>query len=105
MKSHVTNHTHQQFIVLLNENIQKMQEIPHEKNIQVSQKITELNSNKQALEETYANYQLKLKELSNLLDDYETTKQVARINLRKIQLWLKFTYSKLIKNSFNIFSY
>ncbi len=100
MKLHVTNHTHRKFIVLLDENIQKMQEIPNEKKIQVSQKITELKSNKQALEEIYANYQLKLKELSNLSDDYETTKQVARINLRKIQMWFKFTYSKLIKGFF-----
>lgn len=100
MKPHITNHQHQQFTLILEDYIKKMEEIPNEAKIQVAQKITELKNNKQALDEVYINYQLKLKELSFLLDDYETTHQIARINLRKIQLWFKFTYSKLIKGFF-----
>ncbi len=80
--------------------IQKMTEITNEEKNQVSEKITELKTNKQALEEIYANYQFKLKELCNLLDEYERVQQVSRIHLRKMQLWLKFNYSKLIKEFF-----
>lgn len=49
--------------------IQKMEEIPDEETVPVSEKITELKGNKKALKEIYTNYQLKLKELSNLLDE------------------------------------
>lgn len=97
MKPHTTNQQHQKFSSMLEDYIKKMEEIPNEAKIQVLQKITELQNNKQALDEIYANYQLKLKELGYLLDNYETTQQIARINLRKIQLWFKFTYSKVMK--------
>lgn len=100
MKPHVTNYKHQKFSLLIKETIQKMEEIRDEEKIQLSEKITDLKRNKQALDEIYANYQLKLKELSNLLEDYEKTQQISKINLRIIQRGLKFAYTKLIKGFF-----
>lgn len=100
MKPHVTNLKHQQFCSLMENAIQKMEKIPDEEKIQIEEKITALINNKNALQEIYANYQFKLKELSNLLDEYEKTQQVSRIGLRKIQLWLKFAYTRLMKPAF-----
>lgn len=100
MKPHITNLNHKMFSLLIEETIQRMEEIPADEKSQVLEKIAELKNNKQALEEIYSNYQFKLKELSHLLDEYERTKQISRINLRKLQLWLKFNYSKLVKNFF-----
>ena len=100
MKPHVTNFTHQNFILLLENNIHKMEEIPNEQKSAVLEKIAELKNNKDALEEIYTNYQLKLKELSNLLDDYEKTHRNLRTNLRKVQLWLKCSYSKILNDFF-----
>lgn len=100
MKPHITNLTHQNFCKLLEDIIQKMEDIPIEEKIQVTEKITELKSNKNALEEIYANYQFKLKELRNLLDEYERVQQTSRIHLRKMQLWMKFTYGKLVRQFF-----
>ena len=77
--------------------IQKMEEIPSDEKAQVLEKMAELKNNKQALEEIYFNYQFKIKELSHLLDEYDKAQQVSRIHLRKMQLWLKSVYGKLIK--------
>lgn len=95
MKPHITNLEHQKYCMLLKETMQKMEEITADEKNQVLDKITELKNNKQALEEIYFNYQFKIKELSQLLDEYERAKQISRINLRKMQLWHKFTYNKL----------
>ncbi len=84
--------------MLLEDTIQRMEEISIDEKDQVFQKVTELKDNKQVLEEIYFNYQIKIKELSHLLDEYERTKQISRINLRKLQLWLKFSYAKLVRN-------
>lgn len=100
MKPHITNLKHQQFSKQIEYSLQKMEEIPDEEKMQVAEKIEELKSNKHALEGIYSSYQLKLKELSNLLDDYERTQHISRIRLRKMQLWLKFTYAKLTKEFF-----
>ena len=80
--------------------IEKMEEITPDEKIDVLEKISELKSNKESLDEIYANYQCKLKELSNLLDEYDNIQQASRIRLRKMQLLLKFTYSKLLKDFF-----
>ena len=98
MKPHVTNLDHKKFSLLIGETIQRIEEVPIEEKKQVLEKIIELKNNKHLLEEIYSDYQLKLKELSHLLDEYERTKQISRINLRKLQLWLKFSYTKLVKN-------
>ncbi len=98
MKPHVTNLDHKKFSLLIEETIQRIEEVPIEEKKQVLEKITELKNNKHLIEEIYSDYQLKLKELSHLLDEYERTKQISRINLRKLQLWLKFSYTKLVKN-------
>lgn len=95
MKPPVTNHKHQQFILLLEDNIQKMEEIPKEEKIQIVEKIKELKNNKQVLQDVFVKSQFKLKELSELLDEYEKVQQISRINIRKMQLWLKSTPSKL----------
>ena len=100
MKPHITNLIHKKFSLLIEDTIQRMEQIPFDEKTQVLEKITELKNNKQALEEIYTSYQFKLKELSHLLDKYERTKQTSRINLRKLQLWLKFSYTKLVKNCF-----
>lgn len=97
MKPHITNLVHRKFSLLLEDTIQRIEQIPFDEKSQVLEKITELKNNKRALEEIYSSYQFKLKELSYLLDEYEKTKQVSRINLRKLQLWLKFSYVKLVK--------
>ena len=80
--------------------IEKMEEITGKEKIDVLEKISELKSSKESLDEIYANYQFKLKELSNLLDEYDNVQQASRIRLRKMQLLLKFTYSKLLKDFF-----
>ncbi len=98
MKPHITNLIHKKFSMLLEDTIQRMEEISIDEKDQVFQKVTELKDNKQVLEEIYFNYQIKIKELSHLLDEYERTKQISRINLRKLQLWLKFSYAKLVRN-------
>lgn len=100
MKPHITNLEHQKFSLLMEDTIKKMEEIPNEEKTEVAEKITELKSNKQTLEEIYSTYQSKLKELRGLLDEYEKVQQLSRIHLRKMQLWLKFTYTKLIKSYF-----
>lgn len=92
MKPHVTNLQHQKYCMLLEKTIQKMEEITTNEKMQVLEKITALKNNKKALEEIYCNYQFKIKELSNLLDEYERAHQISRINLRKLQMWLKHTY-------------
>lgn len=92
MKPHVTNLQHQKYCMLLEKTIQKMEEITTDEKMQVLEKITALKNNKKALEEIYCNYQFKIKELSNLLDEYERAHQISRINLRKLQMWLKHTY-------------
>lgn len=97
MKPHITNLKHQKFCMLMEDIILKMEDIPKEEKIGVTDKITELKSNKQALETIYSSYQFKLKELSNLLDEYERVQQASRIYLRKTQLWMKFTYCKMVK--------
>ena len=79
--------------MIIEQHIKKMEEVPDKGEINVLLKIAELKRNKQTLENIYLQYQLKLKELSYLLDEYETAHQISRINLRKIQLWLKLTYS------------
>lgn len=100
MKPHITNLKHQKYCMLLEETIQKMEVITIDEKIQVLEKITEIKNDKQVLEEIYFNYQFKIKELSHLLDEYEKTQQMSRINLRKLQLWLKFTYTRLVKELF-----
>ncbi len=75
--------------------IEKMEEIPDEEKADIASKISELKNNRQTLERTYREYQLKLKELSQLLDEYDKSQQISRINLRKAQLWLKFSYRKM----------
>lgn len=95
MKSHITNLKHQQFFSIMENTIVKMEEIPTNEKIHVLKEITELKNNKNELERIYADYQIKLKELSKLLDDYERVQHVSRIHLRKMQLWLKFTYTRL----------
>lgn len=97
MKPHITNLKHRQFAMLMEDAIQKMEEIPSDEKIQMVEKITELKNNKQALDEIYFNYQVKIKELSYLLDEYDRVQQVSRIHLRKMQLWLKSACAKLIK--------
>ncbi len=97
MKPHITNLKHRQFAMLMEDAIQKMEEIPSDGKIQMVEKITELKNNKQALDEIYFNYQVKIKELSYLLDEYDRVQQVSRIHLRKMQLWLKSACAKLIK--------
>lgn len=86
--------------MMMEDIIQKLKEISNEEKVDVSEKITELTKNKQLLDEIYAEYQFKLKELVNLLDDYDKSQQISRIHLRKMQLWLKLTYSKLEKEVF-----
>lgn len=103
MKPHVTNLKHQKFSLLLEETIKKMEEIPKEDKSHVSEKITELQKNKHELNEIYVAYQIKLKELSTLLDEYDRVQQTSRIHLRKMQLWLKFTYNGLVKTFFLFF--
>lgn len=98
MKPHITNLTHKKFSMLIEDTIQRLEEKSIDEKDQLSEKITELKNNKQILEEIYSSYQFKLKELSHLLDDYERTKHTSRINLRKLQLRLKFGYNKLIRN-------
>lgn len=98
MKPHITNLAHKKFSMLMEDTIRRLEEISIDEKNQLSEKITELKNNKQILEELYSSYQSKLKELSHLLDDYEKTKHTSRINLRKLQLWLKFSYTKLIRN-------
>lgn len=93
MKPHITNFEHQKYCLLLEETILKMEKITIDEKIQVLEKITELKNNKQALEEIYLNYQFKIKELGHLLDEYERAQQISRINLRKLQMWLKYTYN------------
>ncbi|WP_026260360.1 hypothetical protein [Segetibacter koreensis] len=100
MKPHITNVKHKKFSMLMEDTIQKLEDIPDLEKKQVSEKIKELKNNKNALEEIYANYQVKLKEVSNLLDNYERTQQTSRIQLRKMQLWLKYTHTKLMKYLF-----
>ena len=100
MKPHITNLKHQQFCNLIESTIQKIEKIPGDEKMQVGEKITELINNKDALEVIYADYQFKLKELSNLLDEYERIQHVSRIRLRKIQLWLKFSYTRLVRPGF-----
>lgn len=100
MKPHVTNLKHQKFCFMIENTLQKLEKIPNEEKIEVLEKITELKSNKDALDEMYKNYQFKLKELSILLDEYDRLQQMTRIHLRKMQLLLKFTYSKLVKDFF-----
>jgi len=97
MKPHITNLKHRQFAMLMEDAIQKMEEIPSDEKIQMLEKITELKNNKQALDEIYLNYQFKIKELSRLLDEYERVQQASRIHLRKMQLWLKAACAKMIK--------
>lgn len=74
MKPHITNLVHKKFSMLLEDTIQRLEEISIDEKQQLSEKITELKNNKQILEEIYSCYQFKLKELSHLLDDYEKTK-------------------------------
>lgn len=100
MKPHITNLNHKKFSLLVKDAIERMEEISVDEKRQVGEKITELENNKQVLEEIYSAYQSKIKELSDLLDDYERTRQMSRINLRKVQLWLKFSYTKLGRNCF-----
>lgn len=100
MKPHITNLKHRQFVMMIEDAMQKMEEIPSDEKIQMLEKITELKNNRQALEEVYFSYQIKIKELSHLLDEYERVQQASRIHLRKMQLWLKVVYSKLVKNVF-----
>lgn len=97
MKPHITNFKHQKFKILLENNIQKLEKVPPLQKTEVTEKITELKSNKRALEKIYSNYQLKLKELSKLLEDYEKVQHTSRTNLRKMQLWLKCSCSKVMK--------
>src|SRR3954469_22708720 len=97
MKPHITNLKHKKFLMLLEETSQKMAEIANEEKAGVIEKIGELNTKKQALEELYTSYQFKLKELSSLLDEYEKVQQASRIHLRKMQMWVKFGHPKLIK--------
>lgn len=91
MKPHITNLTYQRFCALMEETFRKFETIPNENKIQVLEKITELESNKETLEQIYTSYQFKLKELRHLLDEYEKTQRALRIHLRKMQLWLKMT--------------
>lgn len=98
MKPHVTNFKHKKFSALIDDAIQKMAQITNEEEAGLSEKITQLKTNKQNLEELYESYQTKLKELSQVLDEYERVQQASRVHLRKMQLWLKFTYPKVIKD-------
>lgn len=100
MKPHITNLKHRQFCNLIESTIQKAEKIPGEEKMQVEEKITELVNSKEALEVIYADYQFKLKELSNLLDEYERVQHASRIRLRKIQLWFKFSYLRLVRPVF-----
>lgn len=101
MKLHVTNHKHQQFILLIDDTLHKIEEKKSvDDNRELTEKITELQNNKLALQELYSNYQFKLKELSTLLDEYTKTQQTTRINLRRIQLWLKFSTVKLVNGMY-----
>jgi len=97
MKPHITNLKHKQFAMMMEDAIRKMEEIPPDEKIQMVEKITELKNNKQALDEIYFNYQFKIQELSHLLDEYDRVQQASRIHLRKMQLWLKVTYAKVVK--------
>lgn len=94
MKPHITNLKHQQFALLMETTIKKIEELPIDDKIQVLEKLAELKSNRQTMEEIYSTYQLKIKELSLLLDEYDKAQQISRIHLRKMQLWLKFAYNK-----------
>ncbi|MEJ7680258.1 MAG: hypothetical protein WKG06_20870 [Segetibacter sp.] len=97
MKHHITNFEHQKYCMRMEETIQKIEKLTVEEKNQVFEKITEFKSNKLALEETYLTYQLKIKELSGLLDEYERIQQLSRINLRKLQTWMKYKYDNIRK--------
>lgn len=100
MKPHITNLKHQQFCKLMEKAIQEIEKMPDEQKMQVREKAAELINDKDALEGIYADYQFKLKELSHILDQYDRKQHVSRINLRKMQLWLRFSFLKSVKTSF-----
>jgi hypothetical protein len=94
MKPHITNLQHQKFCILIEDVLQKLNQIPAAENIQLTEKIAELQNNRQSLEDLYSDYQVKLKQLRGLLGEYEKVQQLSRIHLRKMQLWLKVASNK-----------
>ena len=51
MKPHITNLTHKKFAKLIEDTIQRVEEISIDEKHELSEKITELKNNKQILEE------------------------------------------------------
>ena len=92
MKPHVTNLKHQKFCLLFENVFHKMKGMSLEDNAELTEKMAELRNSREALEDLYSDYQSKLKQLCNLLEEYEKARQSSRIQLRKMQLWLKFNY-------------
>ena len=59
------------------------------------QKLAILEKNNKELKKLYNSYNKKAAEIRKIINDYEKIRHDSRINLRKVQTWLKFTYPKL----------
>ena len=95
MKPPITNLKHKQFCLLIETVLQNLKDRTSDENDEMSVKMAELETNKQGLEDLYSDYQLKLKQICELLEKYEKLHQSTRIQLRKMQLLLKFKCDKV----------
>jgi len=94
MISSINKIEYEKFCANLKATFQKFDQINIPIEEETLQKLNELKYNKKEIEKLYAAYQERLTELREIFNNYEKIRDQSRKNLRRIQLWFKFTYPK-----------
>ena len=94
MISNISKIEYEKFCANLKVTFQKFDQINIPIEAETIQELNELKYNEKEMERLYAAYQQRLIELREIFDNYQTIRDQSRKNLRRIQLWFKFTYPK-----------